>query len=179
MRWSRSLVGVFFILILGVSCSDTLVEPVADAADAADVPAFKVEKIHSRFSHIYDAGTATYLDCLGENVLWMGTIDVIWTEWTSASGNFHASWKLDYWDTPDVEWLEGEDSATIWTLVRAENKGTGWLVNISGKDYMHYQSNEWFENAAGEMIKMRSRGRFMFDDGDPKLVLDEVWGQCK
>ena len=179
MRWIRSLVGVFFILILGVSCSDTLVEPVADAADAADTPAFKVEKIHARFPVAYDPGTATYLECLGENVLWHGTFDVIWTEWTSASGNFHASWKLDFWDTPEVEWLQGEDSAMIWNLVKAENQGAGWLVSANGKDFMHYESNEWFMNAAGDKLKMRSHGQLKFVNGEPRMLLDEVSGKCK
>ena len=179
MRWIRSLVGVFFILILGVSCSDTLVDPVADPADAADVPAFKVEKITSRFAPPYEPGTKTYLDCLGENVLWFGTIDIIWTEWVTPSGNWIASWKLDFWDTLEVEWLEGEDSGTIWNLVRAENQGTGQVVNVSGKDIMHWQANEWFANAAGDMIHMRSRGRTMFVDGVLKMEHGSAVGKCK
>ncbi len=163
---------------LVASCQDAPVEPTVEPGlDAA--PVFKVEKTLDRFV-LPLAGTETYIDCLGETLLWYGTVDIIWSEWTTPSGNWIASWKIDYFDTPELTWLQGETSNEIWYITKAENQGTGWITKDKGPQFIqHYQSNEWYENDDGDRLHIRIVGRFMYDaDGSPRMERHEWWGHC-
>ncbi len=175
MRWQIP-VGVLLVAGLLTACDQA---PTAAEADQAQEPAaFKVEKTSFRFT-LDNAPTETYIECLGETLLWFGTYDLLWTEKVTSSGNWVASWKLDYFDTTEPTWLMGDTSGTIWNVTKAENQGTGWLIQDKGtKDFLHYQSNEWYENAAGDRLHIRIKGQMMYDDGDPKVERHDVKGFC-
>ena len=176
MPWRIPLVLIFAAFV-AVGCSDVATAPGPEAM--ADVPSFKVDKAEDRFTLPND-GTVTYVECLGENLLWYGTYDVIWTEKTTPAGNWIASWKLDYFDTDEVTWLMGEESRVVWYLDKAENQGTGWVVKGSGpQSIQHFESNEWYENGDGDRLHIRLQGRFMYDaEGDPKMERNVAWGHC-
>ncbi|NNK48967.1 MAG: hypothetical protein HKP01_08855 [Gemmatimonadetes bacterium] len=177
MRW-RILLVPLMAGFAAAGCDGQSTAPQPE--DAIDGLSVKVEKVESRFT-VSNVGTETYVECLGEVLLWYGTFDVIWTEKTTPSGNWIASWKLDYFGTDEVTWLKGEDSDVIWNLDKAENQGTGWIMKGSGpQSIQHYESNEWYENDEGDRLHIRLQGRFMYDaDGAPKMERDVAWGHCQ
>jgi len=176
MRWQFPI-AVLLVAGLVVAC-DQAPTAVDEAPEATTL--LKVEKTHYRWT-FDNAPTTTYVDCLGETVLWFGTYDVLWTEKLTPAGNWVATWKLDYFDTPEPTWLLGEDSGTIWTLVKAENQGTGWVMKDHGpQSIQHFQSNEWYVNDAGAKLHIRLQGRFMYDaDGAPKMERSVAKGFCQ
>ena len=177
MRW-RIPVVLSLAIMAGLACSDLPVAP--DQEVAAEAPSFKVEKISYRFT-LSNEPTETYIDCLGETLLWYGTYDVIWTEKTTPSGNWVASWKLDYFDTDEVTWLEGEDSGVVWELLKAENQGTGWIIKANGPQQMqHWESNEWYMNDQGDKLHIRLKGRFLLDaEGALHSESNQARGFCQ
>jgi len=178
MRWQIPIV-VLLVAGLVVACDQA---PTAAEEAPEATTTFKVEKKSSRFtvSNFADLGTETYIDCLGETLIWYGTFDVIWSEWVTPAGNWIATWKLDYFDTTEPTWLLGEDTGTIWNVVKAENQGTGWLTKDRGpQDIQHFQSNEWYVNEDGDKLHIRTQGRLMYDaDGAPKMERNIAKGFC-
>lgn len=176
MRWRLPVVAAL-ALSIAVGCTEPTAAPEAEAT--ADLPAFAVDRISFRFTFPNEP-TETYIDCLGETLLWYGTFDVIWTEKTMPNGNWVASWKLDYFDTDEVTWLLGEDSEVVWQLDKAENQGTGWVTKDKGPvSIQHFQSNEWYYNGDGDRLHIRLWGRWMYDaEGDPKMERSVAWGNC-